>query len=215
MRFSKYTALTPEKTALLLGTNLEKGLSPLQVDQNRKKYGSNEIVTKSATWYGILIRQFQSSFIYLLIVASIVSFLLGEKTDSFLIVIFILINVFLGFYQEFKSERTVQLLKQFVAHRAHVIRNDQHLELDSKEVVVGDVVILEAGDVVPADLRIITAHDLVVDESSISGESAQIRKTDKTLKSGISHLFLAENIAFSGSTLTSGYAKTVVVAVGI
>ncbi|KKS07757.1 MAG: Cation-transporting P-type ATPase [candidate division WWE3 bacterium GW2011_GWE1_41_27] len=214
MRFSKFTALTPEKTVALLGSDIARGLTQKQIDFNLFKYGPNTLRDNTVSWVQILLKQVQSSFIYLLLFAALISLVLGEKTDAFFIVIFVLINCGLGFFHEYRSEKTIQLLRKFVAAEAHVIRGGVIKSLDTKELVVGDIVVLEAGDLVPADIRLILLTDFAVDESALSGESVTVRKRTAALKKNVAHIFLAENILFSGTHVVSGQARGVVIAVG-
>lgn len=214
MRFSKFTALTTEKTASLLGSDITRGLTQKQVGFNLSKYGPNTLRENTVSWPQILLKQVQSSFIYLLLFAALISLVLGEKTDAFFIIIFVVINCGLGFFHEYRSEKTIQLLRKFVAAEAHVIRGGVIKTLDTKELVVGDLVVLESGDVVPADVRLVSLNDLAVDESILSGESISVRKRTAALKKNVAHIFLAENILFSGTHVVSGQARGIVIAVG-
>ncbi len=214
MLFSKYTALTPEKVAQSLGSDLVRGLTRQQAAFNLSKYGRNVLRERSVSWVRILLKQFQSSFIYLLFFAALISLILGETTDAFFILIFVLINSGLGFFHEYKSEKTVQLLKKFVASEAHVIRSGVPQTINVSDLVVGDIVILEAGDIVPADIRLTAVSNFLVDESVLSGESVAVRKRTQPLSKTASHIFLAENIVFSGTSVVTGQARGIVVAVG-
>ncbi|OGC73503.1 hypothetical protein A2414_03085 [candidate division WWE3 bacterium RIFOXYC1_FULL_42_13] len=193
---------------------MARGLTQKQIDFNLFKYGPNTLRDNTVSWVQILLKQVQSSFIYLLLFAALISLVLGEKTDAFFIVIFVLINCGLGFFHEYRSEKTIQLLRKFVAAEAHVIRGGVIKSLDTKELVVGDIVVLEAGDLVPADIRLILLTDFAVDESALSGESVTVRKRTAALKKNVAHIFLAENILFSGTHVVSGQARGVVIAVG-
>ncbi len=214
MRFAKYTALTPEKCASLLGGDLVRGLTQRQLNYNLKKYGANTLPDHSVSWFKVLIRQFQSPFIYILFFAAFISLLLKETTDAFFIAVFVFINTALGFFHEYRSEKTVRLLKKYIAYDAHVIRGGMAKSLDTKDLVVGDLVILEAGDIVPADIRLVTTNDFSVNESGLSGESIVIAKKSTPMKRSANHIFTAENIVFSGTSVVSGHAKGLVTAVG-
>lgn len=214
MRFSKYTSLTPEKVVLSLGSDLTRGLTRQQVSFNLSKYGRNVLHESSVSWVKILLKQFQSPFIYLLFFAALISLILGEATDAFFILIFVLINSGLGFFHEYRSEKTVQLLKKFVASEARVVRNGVPQTISVRDLVVGDLVVLEAGDIVPADIRVTASSNLLVDESVLSGESVAVRKRNAALTTSASHIFLAENTLFSGSSVVTGQTRGIVVAVG-
>ncbi len=214
MRFSKYTALAPEKVALSLGSDLTRGLTRQQISFNSSKYGRNVLHESALSWVKILLKQFQSSFIYLLFFAALISLMLDEATDAFFILIFVLINSGLGFFHEYRSEKTVQLLKKFVASEARVIRSGVPQTINVRDLVVGDLVVLETGDIVPADIRVTAISNLLVDESVLSGESIAVRKRTAALGKSASHIFLAENTLFSGTSIVTGQARGIVVAVG-
>lgn len=215
MPFSKYTTLTSQKVVELLNSDGLNGLSSTQVQLNRKRYGENSLPAQVTSWTKILLKQFQSPFIYLLMFAALISLVLGEKADAFFIVVFIVINTFLGFFHEYRSEKTLLMLKKLVAPSAHVVRNGNVETVHTKEIVVGDVVVLEAGDIVPADIRLISVNDFVVDESVLSGESIAVRKFPAVLAKKATHIFLAENTVFSSTSVMTGHARGVVVAVGV
>ncbi|HDQ22352.1 MAG TPA: magnesium-translocating P-type ATPase [Candidatus Uhrbacteria bacterium] len=192
----------------------ENGLSKKEALLRQKKFGLNQLPQKETYWWHILLRQFKSSFIYLLFVASAIALYLGSYLDSLMILGFILINALLGFYQEFRSEQTLKLLKQFIKRTVKVRRAGQEMIIESKELVPGDIVIVEAGDIIPADLRFIAENDLMVDESVLTGESVPIKKIASKLKSVEKELYKATNIGFSSTTVVSGKGEGVVIATG-
>lgn len=188
------------------------GLTPTQVAERITKYGSNEIVDHSVGWWEILKRQFASPFTLILVVVTVLSYGLGEVIDGSMVLLFLTINISLSFFQEYRSERSVQLLKQFITTKTHVVRDGKEIQVESKTIVPGDIVIIEAGDIVPADLRLIELSNCTIDESSLTGESISIEKSQEALVS--STLFTAANIAFNGTHVMSGRAKGVVIATG-
>ena len=192
----------------------ENGLSKKEALLRQKKFGLNQLPQKETYWWHILLRQFKSSFIYLLFVASAIALYLGSYLDSLMILGFVLINALLGFYQEFRSEQTLKLLKQFIKRTVKVRRAGQEMIIESKELVPGDIVIVEAGDIIPADLRFIAENDLMVDESVLTGESVPIKKIASKLKSVEKELYKAANIGFSSTTVVSGKGEGVVIATG-
>jgi Mg2+-importing ATPase len=131
-----------------------------------------------------------------------------------MIIIFITINTTLGFFQEYKSEKSLELLKKFVSVRARVRRNNKEVLLDSQEIVPGDILIFEAGDIISADVRIIKNDSLLVDEEVLTGESVPIKKTANPLSSEKTEIYQASNIVFSGCRVIEGRGEGVVIATG-
>lgn len=214
MEMSKYTTLSAQAVTEQFQVSLEHGLSTDAVATAQSKYGSNALAEHTTSPFSIFFRQFKSSFVYLLIGAAVLALILGETIDGVMVIIFVLINAVLGFLQEYRSEKTSQLLKQFTVPHTQVRRNGQVQRIASKEVVPGDVVILEAGDIVPADCRVIVANDVMANETILTGESVPIAKTIEPLAKETEQIYEASNILFSGTTLVSGEAETVVIATG-
>ena len=214
MDFSKYTTKASKAVLAEFNTSLQVGLNEDQVSVNKKKYGLNEISSNKVVWRKILFRQFKSSFIYLLLVAAGVALILGEQINAAAILVFILINTTLGFYQEYHSEKTVQLLKKYIVAKVKVKRDGKDQIINSTDLVCGDMVIVETGDVIPADLRFLSAHNLFVDESVLTGESIAVSKQDEPLNKSTEEIYQAANIGFSGTTVVSGDGEGVVIAVG-
>jgi len=210
----QYTAKSVGETAKELKVSINKGLSTKEVQRRLEKYGKNEISEQDIRWWVIFLRQFKSAFIYLLLGASILAFLLGEIIDAGMILLFLLIGVVLGFYQEYRSERTLQLLQQYVTSYVKVFRNDEIDTVRPQEIVPGDIIVLETGDKIPADIRFIETDNVTVDETVLTGESVPIKKTSEALPQGVKELFQASNLGFSGTILVNGKAKGIVVAIG-
>lgn len=203
-----------QKIAKLFSVDPTHGLVSSEVETRRKEAGANIFRESKVNPFKIFIRQFKSSFIYLLLFATILSFSLGQHTEGVMIIIFLFINAVLGFYQEYRSEQTVELLKKYVTARAKILRDGTVSTIDAKDIVIGDVVILEAGDGVPCDMRIIETTDLVVNEEPLTGESVPIQKESAPQTKSEIELYEAKNICFSGTTVLSGSAKGIVFAVG-
>ena len=185
-----------------------QGLTTAAVLQQRNQYGANSLISKQVRWYHIALNQFKSSFIYLLAVAAAASFVLGEKIDSLFIVLFIIVNAILGFWQEFHSARSLQDLKKFITEKTHVIRNGKEEFIDVVDLVVGDVVVLKAGDKIPADLKFVESRGLMVDESILTGESVPVNKSAGIAENN------KNNLGFWGTLLITGTATGEVVAIG-
>lgn len=214
MCFTKHT--TEKIETILSGHNVDaaRGLSETEAAARLVKFGANLIKTKEVGIAQLFFRQFKSAFIYLLFGAAGLAFFMGELIDGSMIVLFVLINAVLGFYQEYRSEQTLKLLKQFVVSRARVLRNGEEKVIENSQLVPGDIVIVETGDVIPADVRFIEENNLTVNETILTGESVPIKKTDQALKAAAGQIFQALNIGFSGTTVVGGKGKAIVLATG-
>ncbi len=190
------------------------GLRNEDIQAHKNKWGTNNIDTREIRWWQIFLRQFKSSFIYLLFFAALIAFWLGEHVDTIIILLFIVINTLIGFYQEFRSEKAVRLLGQYLIKHVRVIRGGRESVVASSELTPGDVIILEAGDIIPADVRFFDENNLFVDETVLTGESVPVKKISEDLVHEPSDIYSALNIGFSGTKVTSGRAKAVVFAVG-
>lgn len=203
-----------EKLAADFSVKLSRGLGETEVKKRLQRYGHNEIDSRVVHWYEVLGRQFKSPFIYLLFGAAGLTLALGERIDCLMILLFIAINTGLGFHQEYKSEKTLQLLKQYVTSYAKIIRDGRERAVLSSEIVPGDILVLQTGDKLSADVRFISADDLEIDESPLTGESIAIRKTAATLKPVVTEIYQAQNIGFSGTTVVSGHGLGLVLFTG-
>lgn len=213
MGFSKYTTKDVKEILKDLKTS-EKGLSEKETDDRLKIYGSNEIKVKEVGLFDVFLRQFKSPFFYLLFIASLIAFLVGEEIDGLMILVFIFINVFIGFFQEARAERAVSLLKKYLPSKTMALRNGIEKTIDKKFLVPGDVVLLEAGSIVPADLRMLKVENFLIDESVLTGESVPVSKISQPLLKETKEIFEAKNIAFSGTSVISGEAKGIVINTG-
>jgi len=195
-------------------TDSVNGLTEEEVLKRVNHYGLNVLAHESVMWWHILWRQFKSPFIYLLLAAIILSIILGENIEGLMILLFIIINVSLGFYQEYKSEKTLQILRQYVRSSAKVIRQGKEIIVPSENLTPGDIVIVATGDRILADVRFLETHNLTIDESILTGESVSIKKDSEQIREEIKELYQATNIGFSGTSIVSGGAKAVVIAIG-
>ena len=179
------------------------GLDQNEAQKRQEKYGLNEIIEKKPTPLIVLfLSQFVDILIGLLIVAAIASFAIGDIIDAGVIILAVLLNVIMGFIQEYRSQKAVESLKGLITKHAIVKRNNQVHEIDAKLLTVGDIVILEEGCKVPADLVLIEAHNLSCDESQLTGESESVKKDTN------------DNV-YMDSNIISGNAKGVVAHVGM
>ncbi|MFH1890936.1 MAG: HAD-IC family P-type ATPase [Candidatus Kuenenbacteria bacterium] len=192
----------------------KNGLTQEEVEKRQKKYGLNKLPEAKRTAYlAIFLRQFKSSLVYVLLAAAIISALLGDFVDAGVILLAVVINVIIGFYQENKAESSLSALRKIVVSYCKVSRNGQEHQIQTYELVPGDIVFLAPGDKISADLRIIKANNLKTNEASLTGESAEIDKTNKT---HIGELVIADqaDMAFMGTQVTQGNGVGVVVATG-
>lgn len=160
----------------------------------------------------ILARQIKSAFFFLLFAAGLISFFVGEKTSGSLIFLFLAINLLLGFFQEYRAERSIKLLETYIAPKARVLRSGTEKLIDKNEIGKGDIVLLEAGEISPADLRLVKNANLTIDESVLTGESAPVAKTSDKLASQPNDIYQAKNIVFAGTSVVSGKAEGLAIA---
>ncbi|WP_353892176.1 calcium-translocating P-type ATPase, SERCA-type [Proteinivorax hydrogeniformans] len=198
-----------------LATNFDSGLKESTAQQRLNKDGKNEIKQqKSVSPIGLFIDQFKDAMVIVLIFATLISGLLGEYYDSITIIIIIVLNAVLGFFQEFKAEKSLQALAKMTSPKATVIRGGKEQKIDSSDIVVGDIVLLSGGDKVPADIRLIDSQNLEIDESALTGESVPVlKKHQKKVKSAV--ISDAVNCGFMGTSVTKGKARGMVFATGM
>ena len=211
---SVWSYLGVKETLWQLKSN-EKGLSNLEVEKRKEKYGYNELIeAKKDHFFKKIIQQFTNYLILILIIAMIVSFIAGHIIDAVVIGVIVFLNGILGFVQEYKAEQTMAALKKLSPPTAIVMRNGKEMKIDARELVPGDIVMLEAGDNIPADCRLISAIQLKVDESSLTGESVPVSKSINQIKGTVS-IGEMKNILFMSTNITYGTAKAVVVETGM
>ena len=201
-----------------LNTSL-KGLTNKEALKRLKEYGLNELTEKKKiTPLKRFLKQFNNIMIILLLIVGVLSFIYSTVTkqdyaDSIVILFSVIVNAIMGYIQEKKAENSLESLKSYITSTVEVLRDGKSYEVDSKEVTIGDIIILESGDKIPADCRILEAINLEVDESVLTGESKPLKKTNEVLKeeADIHERF---NMLFSGTNILNGKAKAVVVKIG-
>jgi len=193
-----------------LNTDSEKGLSQTEARRRLEKYGYNELKkAKKLTPLKLFISQFKNALLLLLIFAGVLSLFLGEKIESIAIFGILLLNAILGFIQEYRAEKAMEALEKLSTPFAKVIRDGKEQKIPSREIVPGDIILLEAGDIIPADSRLIDISSLQVDEASLTGESVPSKKMVGQLKEG-TVIADQENMVFMGTSTTYGKGKAVV-----
>lgn len=194
----------------------QEGLSSAQAKELLARVGQNDgVEERRPLWVKILRRQLLSPFIYLLLIAAIVSGSLGQWIDTGFIVFFILLNTGLGFFQEYRSEQTARLLQAMVRTKARVLRDGKEVMIDALHVVPGDMLVCKPGDIIAADARVMKADGLQIDESLLSGESAPVSKEAKAEPKRIRRIFDATNVLFGGTSVAAGSGLAVVVVTGL
>lgn len=199
-------------------SNATKGLDDSQVEKNREEYGRNELKEgKKTSIFVKFLEQFKDVLIIILIIAAIVSIIIDPKewVESLIIFVVVILNAVLGVYQEDKAEKSLEALKKMSQPECKVIRNGQAQTIASSDVVVGDIILVEAGDSIPADARIIECTELKVDEASLTGESLPVSKHNKELPEGEIPLGDQKNMLFSSTYATNGKATAIVTATGM
>ena len=217
----KWFNKTVQEVEKELGTSADKGLNQSQVEESAKKYGLNELQEKKKdSLLKKFIEQFKDFSIIVLIIAAIVSGIVGVVegegiTDTIIILIVVFLNAIIGIIQESKAEKSLEALKKLSSHAAKVIRNGKEQVIPARELVPGDLVVIETGDYVAADLRIIEAINLKSQESSLTGESVPVEKTTEKIDGQEIGLGDRKNMLFSSSLITYGRGKAIVVDTGM
>ncbi len=203
-----------DEVAVMLDVNPAKGLSTFEARHRLERLGPNIVTAKKGK--GPLMRfllQFHQPLVYILLAAASVTLILKEWVDASVIFGVVIVNAIIGFIQEEKAESAIESLKKMMSTQATVLRDSSWISMDSVHLVVGDIIRLQSGDKVPADVRIFSCRDLQVDESALTGESVPVIKSEKVLDP---HTILADrrNMAYSGTLVTYGQARAVVVSTG-
>ena len=208
--------LSREKALARLFSDLENGLNPVEVESIREQSGSNELAESEGRRVGeILWAQVREPMVILLAAAAGISLSLGEAVDAIAIVVIVLLNTILGFVQEFRAEQAMQSLKQMAAPTVRVRRGGKEFDLPSSELVPGDVVLVETGNRVPADCRLMEAHGLEVQEAALTGESATVSKVVEALEDPDCPIGDRVNMIYMGTDITNGRGVAVVAETGM
>ena len=214
---------TVDETVNELKTNEESGLTTEEVNTRKEKYGLNELAKKKKkSTFVKFLEQFKDFMIIVLIISAVISGIVGVKqeglsgmTDTIIILVVIIANAIIGVLQENKAEKSLEALQKLSSHVAKVMRNGKLLTIPSRELVPGDVVILETGDYVPADLRIIEAVNLKAQESALTGESVPVEKMSARIEDEKVGIGDRINMLFASSLITYGRGKAIVVETGM
>ncbi len=208
--------LQPAQAITQLHSDLSRGLSRSEAARRLSQYGFNEIQSSDqVSPWAIFLGQFKNVLILILLVATALSVFLGHGTEAIAIVIIVSFAVLLGFAQEYRGERALEALRQMAAPTAAVLRDGEETVLAARELVPGDIIFLRAGDKIPADTRLLESYNLLIEEASLTGESVPVEKFTAALKDDQDAIADRKNMAYAGTSVTSGRGKGLVVATGM
>ncbi|WP_077704241.1 calcium-translocating P-type ATPase, SERCA-type [Virgibacillus dokdonensis] len=212
----KWYQLEVEDVEKKLHVTANRGLSVKQVEKRRKQYGENvlEAQKKMSKWL-IFIKQFQDFMVLVLLAATLIAGLLGEYIDAIAIMVIVIVNGCIGFFQEQKAEKSLDKLKELSAPMAYVLRDKKWERIPSKHVVVGDIVRISSGDRIPADIRIIRSDSLETEESALTGESLPVSKHAQAIHRAKLDAQDQVNMGFMGTLVTRGTGIGIVVGTGM
>jgi Ca2+-transporting ATPase len=206
---------SPEEVIRHLGSS-PHGLSSEEATQRLREYGPNELKEiKKRTLFMMFLDQFKDFMIMVLIAAALISGIIGELVDTLAIVVIVILNALIGFIQEYRAEKAMKALKEMAAQTAVVLRDERPKTIPASELVPGDIVVLEAGRIVPADVRLIEIAQLKIEEAALTGESIPVEKTALLLHE--EHLPLGDrkNLAFKGTIVTYGRGTGIAIQTGM
>ena len=195
-------------------TDFTHGLSTQAVEKRLADEGHNIIEVKPTPKWKLFLRQFNNIVIYILLAATLLTILIGHYTDAIVIGAVVILNALIGYFQESSAANALAKIKEMMAQHATVYRDGKRQDIDAADLVRGDVVFLEAGDNVPADLRIVSADNLRIEESALTGETNSVIKTDEAITDQDVPLADRVDMAYASTSVTSGSGLGVVVATG-
>ncbi|CAJ2233805.1 HAD-IC family P-type ATPase [Companilactobacillus paralimentarius] len=196
----------------IYGTDLENGLTVAEAEKRLKENGKNELEAKKVSKFVQFIKQFNNSIIYILAAAAIMTFLMHRYSDSIVIGLVIIANAIIGYIQEQQAGNALEKIREMLVSKNFVFRDGEKLELDARDLVVGDLVNLEAGDAVPADMRLISADNLSIQESVLTGETNPVNKIEEPMDADKLPLAERQNMVFASTAVTSGSGLGIVIA---
>ncbi|KRL05702.1 HAD-IC family P-type ATPase [Liquorilactobacillus oeni] len=213
--YQYFWSKTNEELEKEFKTDLNNGLTAEEAQNRLKNYGTNELVQKKRSNWVLFFKQFNNSIIYILTATAIITFVLNHYPDSIVISAVIIANAFIGFFQEISADNALDKIKDLLVLKSYVVRKGRRTLLAAKKIVPGDLVSLEAGDSVPADLRLITADNLKIQEAVLTGETEPLVKSETALEKIEVPLAERTNMAFASTAVTSGSGFGIAVATGM
>lgn len=216
MLTKKWFQASEQEAVRMMESNIENGLNHKEVVSRQRRYGLNVLTEgEKISPFVILLNQFKDFMVLVLLVATLISGLLGEYIDAIAIIAIVVLNGILGFFQEFRAEKSLRALKELTAPTANVIRDGKKLKVAASELVPGDIVLLASGDRIPADLRLVKCKSLHIEESALTGESVPVLKHEKPINDSELPLGDRINMAFMGTLVVQGSGQGVVVETGM
>jgi Ca2+-transporting ATPase len=211
----QWHSLTIDETYRETGSRPE-GLDDISVQQKLSELGKNELISKKKNSpLLIFLKQFIDVMILVLVVAAIISAIIGEASDTIVIIVIIILNAVIGFVQEYRAEKAMDALRKMAAPSSLVVRNNKNVQVPTADLVPGDIVLIEAGNTVPADLRLCENASIKINEASLTGESNPVDKRTDPLDSNDLPLGDRVNMAYKGTQVIHGHGKGIVVATGM
>ena len=213
---ARWHALEAAEAVALANSNVREGLAESEVTERLARFGPNALPeARRAGWTALVLRQFRSPLIYLLLLACVAAYLMEEHSDAAVILVVVLLNAAIGALQEGRAERSLAALRRIATLRARVLRSGSEQLIAAHEVVPGDVLVLDAGDEVSADARLLDGAALEVAEAALTGESVPVAKTRLAPLAPDTPVADRENMVFAGTHVTAGRARALVVATGV
>ncbi|KAF9918138.1 Na+ ATPase [Lobosporangium transversale] len=211
-----FHTFTVEQVAEHFSTNIHEGLSSQEAAERLKKYGSNELQGNGGVkWYKVLWRQLANVLVVILLIATILSFATKDFAEGAVILVIIIMNAAIGFWQEYNAEQTMEALRNMSSPTAKVIRDENRTTVPNNQVVPGDIMIFEDGDVIGADCRLVETFNLETDEALLTGESLPVQKNLDVIEKEDEPLGDRLNVVFSSTTVVKGRAKGIVIGTGM
>ncbi|HJC25415.1 MAG TPA: cation-translocating P-type ATPase [Candidatus Eisenbergiella merdavium] len=211
-----FFSLSAEDTARELEVDVSCGLSKEEAEKRMEKYGANRLEGgKEKSLIQMILEQLKDFLVIILMIAAVISIFLGEALEGIIILAIVVLNTFLGVYQENKASNALKALKEMASPHAKVLRGGQIMEVPSSDVVPGDIAILEAGDYVPADLRLIEAVNLKIDEAALTGESVPVEKEAGAVLAEDASLGDRVNCGYMGTVITYGRGRGIITGTGM
>ncbi len=211
---TRYATVPPEQVGELAQVNLREGLSEEQAARRLQQVGPNTIEGREITRWRLVRRQLANALTILLVGAAVLSLALGDVADGIIILVLVLLNSLLGFWQEYRAASALEELRRLIQVQARVKRGGRERVVPAREIVPGDVVLAQAGDIVPADVRLVDAQSLAANEAALTGEAMPVSKTAEAIPEIRGKPTRVPNTLFTGTTVVSGRGEGVAVATG-
>lgn len=212
----KWHARTAEEALVFWRTDESDGLMAREVKERLERFGYNEMAEREGVaWWKRLLAQFQDFMVLVLLAATLISAFLGEYADAATILAIVLLNAVLGFAQEYKAEQSMEALKKLAAPTARVLRNGTAQQVPARELVPGDILLLESGDIVAADGRLLAAANLEAEEAALTGESLPVRKLADKVYGGDVSIGDRKNMIYAGTIITRGRGRAIICGTGM